>query len=353
MAKGGVDQKLFGDGFFGGSLSPKRNIMQERFIIPPFSVLDARQGVWISRKKAWLDLGLRGEEGRARDKTDTMNRAYRKTLDGHGKKLRDQYKKRDLKEKTGMDIDEGLNYDTEGPGTGTSIFDPVLTEICYRWFCPAGGHILDPFAGGSTRGIVAGVLGFDYTGIEVRDIQVRANVDQSNSIFAEGGTIPRYLLGDSTNLRSVVADNTASEQNFDFVFACPPYYNLELYSHDDRDGSTHKSYDDFMKWYQLVFAQAVELLSENRFLAVVVGEIRDEKTGAYRNFVGDNIRCFLDLGLTYYNELILVTRAGSLPLRAGNYFNASRKVGKTHQNVLVFWKGNPLKIKELFKDVAV
>jgi len=33
--------------------------------------------------------------------------------------------------------------------SGTSIFDPVLCEIAYRWFCPQGGTVLDPFAGGS------------------------------------------------------------------------------------------------------------------------------------------------------------------------------------------------------------
>ena len=40
-------------------------------------------------------------------------------------------------------------------GSGTSIFDPVLCEIAYRWFCPPGGLVLDPFAGGSVRGIIA------------------------------------------------------------------------------------------------------------------------------------------------------------------------------------------------------
>ncbi|HXF87125.1 MAG TPA: hypothetical protein VNK48_02075 [Xanthobacteraceae bacterium] len=44
-------------------------------------------------------------------------------------------------------------------GSGTSIFDPVLCEIAYRWFCPPGGSVLDPFAGGSVRGIVASRLG--------------------------------------------------------------------------------------------------------------------------------------------------------------------------------------------------
>ena len=35
--------------------------------------------------------------------------------------------------------------------SGTSIFDPVLCEIAYRWFCPQGGTVLDPFAGGITN----------------------------------------------------------------------------------------------------------------------------------------------------------------------------------------------------------
>jgi hypothetical protein len=52
--------------------------------------------------------------------------------------------------------------------TGTSIFDPVLCELAYRWFCPPGGLVLDPFAGGSVRGIVAAKLGRQYVGYDLR-----------------------------------------------------------------------------------------------------------------------------------------------------------------------------------------
>ena len=45
----------------------------------------------------------------------------------------------------------------------------------------------------------------------------------------------------------------------------------------------------------------------------------------------------------YYNEAILVTCVGSLPLRAGKTMRASRKLGKTHQNILVFLKGDAKK----------
>lgn len=38
--------------------------LAERFGVPPFSVLDARQGYWQERKRAWLALGIRSEIGR-------------------------------------------------------------------------------------------------------------------------------------------------------------------------------------------------------------------------------------------------------------------------------------------------
>jgi hypothetical protein len=53
------------------------------------------------------------------------------------------------------------------------------------------------------------------------------------------------------------------------------------------------------------------------------------------------VQAFLDTGIDYYNEIILITQGGSLAIRAGRQFTATRKVGKTHQNVLVFCKGSP------------
>jgi len=41
-----------------------RKTLAERFGVPPFSVLDARQGYWQDRKRGWLALGIRGELGR-------------------------------------------------------------------------------------------------------------------------------------------------------------------------------------------------------------------------------------------------------------------------------------------------
>ena len=65
------------------------------------------------------------------------------------------------------------------------------------------------------------------------------------------------------------------------------------------------------------------------------------------------VLAFREAGLDYYNEAILVTMVGSLPIRAGKQFSTSRKLGKTHQNVLVFCKGDPRKAVEACGDVEI
>ena len=74
----------------------------------------------------------------------------------------------------------------------------------------------------------------------------------------------------------------------------------------------------------------------------MVAEVRDKK-GNYYNFVGDTVQAFKNAGLAYYNEAILVTQVGSLPIRVGRQFATGRKLGKTHQNILVFVKGDAKK----------
>ena len=57
-----------------------------------------------------------------------------------------------------------------------------------------------------------------------------------------------------------------------------------------------------------------------------------------------------DAGLKYYNECILLEQIATAAVRAGKQFEAGRKVVKTHQNVLIFVKGNE---KSLMKDLCI
>ena len=55
-------------------------------------------------------------------------------------------------------------------------------------------------------------------------------------------------------------------------------------------------------------------------------------------------------GLCYYNEIISILPIVSVQYRAGRAFKASRKIGKTHQNIIVFYKGDPSKCSSHWRD---
>lgn len=317
----------------------QRGSLAERFGVPPFSVLDARQGYWKTRKAEWLNMGITSADGRDDDvlfRGDVDNQNLVRRREGKKPELQRGVKgvMTQISENTSPEIAERF----EQCGVGASIFDPVLCELAYKWFCPPGGKVLDPFAGGSVRGIVAEKLGYKYTGIELRKEQIDANWQQATALSVE----PDWVHGDSSRIDDLLPmpdEATEYDKLYDMVFACPPYYDLEQYSESNDDGSAKQTYDEFIKWYEDIFHKCVQRLKWNRFAVIVVGEIRDE-AGFYRNFVGDTIGVMLRCGLRYYNEAILVTSVGSLPLRVNAQFGTYRKLGKTHQNVLVFYKGN-------------
>ena len=227
--------------------------------------------------------------------------------------------------------DDGKTERGQDAEAGISIFDPVLTELMYSWFCPSGGVILDPFAGGSVRGIVASKIGRKYVGVELRAEQVAANIEQAKSICQ--GEQPQWHVGDS-----VFVDKIVGHRGFDFLFSCPPYGDLEVYSDDPADIST-MTHQRFLEVYRTIVGKAVGLLKDDAFACFIVGDFR-APDGCYRNFVGETVAAFESAGARLYNEAIFVTVAGSLPIRAGRSFSASRKLGKTHQNILVFIKGD-------------
>lgn len=347
---------------------PTGPTLADRFLLPPFSVLDARSGWWRERKQRWLALGIRSELGRpdrvpgggggAHTKT-----AYLRTQEdgslapGLGRREKLLYpnvtsrdpahyaKKRAVERKLGRELTteefqrEFYVNDQDGGGlaeTGTSVFDPVLVELVVRWFSPPGGLVLDPFAGGSVRGIVSGALGRRYVGVDLRAEQIESNEEQAEQLARRLVEPPAWRVGDARDCAAFVPDGEMA----DLVFTCPPYFDLEVYSDDPDDLSRAETYDAFLDGLRQSIKSAAGALRDDRFAVFVVGEVRD-KRGIYRGLVPDVVRLAAAEGLGYYNEAILVTPAGSLPVRAGRFFEATRKLGRTHQTVLVFVKGDP------------
>lgn len=282
-------------------------LLRDKFIEPPFSVLDTKTGEWQNRKRRWQSIGIKSEVGRK----DGLLYSDKSSIRGFDYYRVEEGKVRETKEQT------------------TSIFDPALTELMYEWFCPKNGNILDPFAGGSVRGIVANYLGFKYTGIELREEQVRSNEEQAKEILTPENQ-PQWITGDSEKVLDML------EAKYDFIFSCPPYLDLEVYSDLPDDLST-MDFKTFTKKYDSIIGKALNLLKKDCYACFVVGDVRD-KQGFYYCFPDMTKMCFLNHGAKLYNEAVLLNVVGTASMKAPRIFSSNRKLVKIHQNVLIFKK---------------
>lgn len=294
-----------------------RRSLRDIFLVPVFSVLDTRVGYWQDRKRQWKSLGLKSEEGRDVKMLENLTINARKVT--------------------------GKNQ----AFSSTSIFDPVLAEVIYTWFCMPDGNVLDPFAGGSVRGIVASYKQLDYTGFDIRAEQIAANEKQRYICDGNNHT-PQWICADSAKMNEILQ----TDDMFDLIFSCPPYADLEKYS-DIAGDISNMDYPQFLEAYREIIKAACSHLKDNRFAVFVVGEVRNKKTGAYYNFVSDTIQAFRDAGLTYYNELILINVISSKAYASANQVKDSRKIAKVHQNIIVFVKGSADEATKAHENVLV
>ena len=318
---------------------PANASLNDRFIVPPFSLLDTRKGYWQERKKKWRE--LIGDNGESRNDTLITSpeikykdlyqrtRQHREELGITFKEYLDKYVPDDVKEREASKV----------LSAGVSLLDPVMAEIVCRWFGQDNCKTFDCFAGDSVFGYVSAHLGNEFVGIELRPEQARLNNERVEGMTA------RYINDDGQNVAQHIAPDSQ-----DLLFSCPPYFDLEKYSDLENDASNQDSYEDFIKILENAFKAAVGCLKENRFAVIVVGDVRDKSTGFYYDFCGDIKRIFKEAGMPLYNEIILVETGASTALRAGRYME-SRKVAKMHQNILVFYKGKTKEIKNNFKKI--
>ena len=286
------------------------NLLKERFGWPPFSILNTISWDWQRRKDEWETVIRSSRVGRD---TKRYNATPTNVFSARGVSAKEP--------------------------ESVSEFDPYLCELMYRWFSREGDMILDPFAGGCVRGIVASILGREYVGFDLSQKQVDANYYQQTEILKKYDGIrgeSHWFYGDSEFVMSDVL------KDYNMVFTCPPYYNLEKYSNNPNDLSNMPTYKDFLRKYGAILKCSADLLSDDSFFVIVVSEVRADQQdlthSQYLGLVPDTIKILQDsCGLHYYNEIILENAIGSLPIRAPKSFDKTRKIGRHHQNILVFF----------------
>lgn len=205
-----------------------------------------------------------------------------------------------------------------------SVFNPQLAQMILAAYAPMNGKIYDPFGGGGTRGYIATKMGYDYTGVEIREEEynrVLAQMKEWNLNF-------KFILADSVKYRP--------NESFDFIYTCPPYYDLEVYSDMEEDLSNAPSYMEYLNMLQKVLKNCYDVLKKDSFAVFVVGNFRNKK-GELEHLNGDLITKAKEVGFKLWDELIWMGASNVALTRCGK-FEKNRKSVRMHEYIIILKK---------------
>ena len=272
---------------------------------------------------------------------------------------------------SGRDADllgAGLSSLVGGSLTGTSIFDPVLAECAIRWFAPRPREpivnsdteddaaapppppppvvLLDPFAGGSTRGVVAAKLGLMYIGIDLSSRQVDANRVQAATLCGDCKHQPLWFCGDGEDCAKYFAEALKTrglppDTLADLVLSCPPFWSLERYKGPVDTDLSEMSYENFEAKYARILSNATALLKSQHCCVMVVGNVRTP-SGELKDLHSLTKKALSDAGCALYSDAVLKTSYASACLRAGRQMASASKLVSCHQNVVTVCKNRVL-----------
>ena len=224
-----------------------------------------------------------------------------------------------------------------------SVLDPVACEVIIRFFMPKQGkRIYNPFGGGVQMGFVAGSYGYEYIASEIRQNQCDAN-----NILCKSFKTAKWIKSDSSKYEP--------KGMFDLCFSCPPYYKVEEYL--DYEGvipegelNNFSTYSEFRDVLFAGYKIALKHLNDNCFFVVMTGDSRD-KDGAYYGCEAEHELFFKEQGLYIYNKIVYLECEFTRLAQAKVTLNY-RKFPKREQKILVFYKGDIKKIKDLYPPIG-
>jgi hypothetical protein len=224
-----------------------------------------------------------------------------------------------------------------------SVLDPVACEVILRFFMPKEGRrVYNPFGGGVQFGFVTGSYNYEYIASEIRQNQCDAN---------------NLICQELNSAKWIKSDSSIYEPDgmFDLIFTCPPYYKVEKYI--DYDGKSPEgeinslnTYDKFRDALFSGYKIALDHLNDNCFFVVMTGDSRD-KNGAYYCSESETEMFLKDQGLSVYNKVVFLESEFTRLAHAKKTLNM-RKFPKREQKIIVAYKGNISKIKDLFAPIG-
>jgi DNA modification methylase len=211
-----------------------------------------------------------------------------------------------------------------------SEFNPTIAENIINFWSNEDDLILDPFAG-RTRCFISSKNNRRYIGFEIsKQVTDKINILIKQPKLEEVKYQPCLYNMDSFNM------DTLKLPQVDLIFTCPPYWNLETYESCDGQLSDIKDYNNFLLRYKEIMKKSIELLKEDKYMCLVVGDFRKNKK--YYTFHIDNIKIMEELGLKLHDIILIQSVTFDIANKRFGMFKKHKFTSKVHEYLLVFKK---------------
>ena len=151
-----------------------------------------------------------------------------------------------------------------------------MARMAIEKYSQVGDLVMDPFAGCGTTVIEAKSLGRNSVGYEINSEGVRiANNMLKQSIFQENAKLINVMkIKDSRTITKDDIKKDSKKEYVDFVLTSPPYYNNLPYSKDEKQLGIIGDYNQFLNELNIIWTNCFNILKEDGFMCVVVGDCR-------------------------------------------------------------------------------
>jgi len=206
-----------------------------------------------------------------------------------------------------------------------SEFLPELCATIIKYWSVEGDHIVDPFAGRATRGIITRMLGRSYEGYEIAPTTFR---NTSRKVRTVGGKV---YCADGCRLLYTKDDSA------DLVMTSPPYFKQEGHEQDGGGAqlSTLDDYDAFLTKIAQCGKNIYRVLKPGKFCVFNVADFREQKK--LRLFHCDVFRLFEGEGLEIWDDVI-VENISPFVFVGTSAAALRRRTVKIHEHLCVFRK---------------